>query len=205
MKPRVDPGKIKELLLSGKPYREIAKELNYSMRTIKWWRRKLGLPPRKQEPVEIDVATVKSLLAQGFSCEEISKTLGIEYPTFAAKLRRLGTSCLREKLKTLLNAKLEEKIGEEGVITYDELYKSLSPQLREKVSIELLKEADPDLKVVWLKPCGYLLFHDWLPFIKLIREDMEMMGKNKEIIYNRLRRSGVPEEVLKTISTSSLP
>jgi len=228
---KVDPEKFKEMWLAGKSVSEIAKEFNCTVDTLKYWRKKLGLPKRRPLPKpRINLHEVIKLIRMGYSCHEAAKLLGYAPMSVVFALNRIGLSCreLRKGSKIHhLRSLIDEILNNEGVIIYSEFLKHYGRfnMPGHALSIRHFELADPDLKIIKLRLGGYggartagrkvfgrlmkyngtyIIFRDWSKFKEFILKHVVITPENKNIVAARLRRSRVPRQVAKEIVDEGL-
>jgi len=222
--------RFKELWLSGAKYSVISKELGISKDMVKYWRRKLGLPRRREPKPKIDIKKVLELIRDGMTCKDVAEELGFRHISVANALHRVGLTC-RELSKAgrvfVLKDLIESLLRKEGVIITSEFYKRFGKfnVAGEPLNISLIKALDPEIKVVrlYLGRKGttrgsakevfgelkkysntYIVFKDWSRFIDFVLKHVRITDKDVKVVSRRLKRSGIPKDVIDTIITCGL-
>jgi len=222
--------RFKELWLSGAKYSTISKELGLSYGMIKYWRKRLGLPKRREPKPKIDIREVLELIKDGMTCKDVAVELGFKHISVVNALRRVGLSC-RELDKAgrvfVLKDLVESLLRKDGVIITSEFYKRFGKfnVAGEPLNINLIKALDPEIKVVklYLGRRGttrgsakevfgklkkynntYIVFKDWDRFADFVLKYIRITDKDVKVVSRRLKRSGIPKDVIESIIVRGL-
>jgi len=222
--------RFRELWLSGAKYGTISKELGLSYGMIKYWRGKLGLPRRREPKGVIDVRKVIELVKSGMTCRDAARELGFTYVGVVQAVNRAGFTCRELGMNRrvfVLRELVESTLREEGVIVTSEFFKRYGKfnVAGNPLTVEMIKALDPEIKAVKLylgrkgttrgsakdvfgqlmKYCStYILFKDWGKFVDFVLKYVRITYDDVQVVSRRLKRSGVPKDVIETIITRGL-